>query len=165
VLGTVIRETVGVMSEARKIGLNAEFVGVSAAYSAVIPKLGGAAVEGFSAFYAVGEPYPDDPSPGVRDWVKRYRDRNGDDPEAFAVMGYLIIAWTEIGLREAGRDLTATGFAQAIERAKFPRDLLGLGPLNVELSFSPTRHLGNRAVRQGRITNGRWVAVTDFYTP
>jgi ABC-type branched-subunit amino acid transport system substrate-binding protein len=41
VLGTIVRETVGTMAEARKTGFNPVFVGQSASYTDLIPKLGG----------------------------------------------------------------------------------------------------------------------------
>jgi len=46
VLGTIIRETIGTMAEARKTGFNPVFLGSSAAYSDLIHRLGGKAVEG-----------------------------------------------------------------------------------------------------------------------
>jgi branched-chain amino acid transport system substrate-binding protein len=46
VLGTVIRETIGTIGEARKAAFNPVFVGSSAAYTELIHKLGGKAMDG-----------------------------------------------------------------------------------------------------------------------
>ena len=43
VLGTIIRETIGTIGEARKTGFNPTFLGSSAAYTDLIHKLGGKA--------------------------------------------------------------------------------------------------------------------------
>ena len=47
VMGTIIRETIGVIGTARKLDWNPVFVGTTASYSEIIHKLGGAVVNGF----------------------------------------------------------------------------------------------------------------------
>ncbi|MDR1969081.1 MAG: ABC transporter substrate-binding protein, partial [Burkholderiaceae bacterium] len=59
-MGTVVRETVGVMAEARKTGFNPTFLGSTAAYSDIISKLGGKPVDGLYATMTVVNPYLDD---------------------------------------------------------------------------------------------------------
>jgi branched-chain amino acid transport system substrate-binding protein len=49
VLGTIIRETIGTIGEARKTGFNPTFLGSSAAYTDLIHKLGGKAMDGLYA--------------------------------------------------------------------------------------------------------------------
>ena len=46
VLGTIIRETIGTIGESRKTGFNPVFLGSSAAYTDLIHKLGGKAMDG-----------------------------------------------------------------------------------------------------------------------
>jgi branched-chain amino acid transport system substrate-binding protein len=58
VLGTIIRETVGTMAEARKTGFSPVFVGSSAVYTDLIPKLGGKAMDGLYATMTVAAPVP-----------------------------------------------------------------------------------------------------------
>src|SRR5690606_5002797 len=53
VLGTVIRETIGVIGESRKTGFNPTFLGSSAAYTELIHKLGGKAMDGLYATMTV----------------------------------------------------------------------------------------------------------------
>ena len=33
------------------------------------------------------------------------------------------------------------------------------------MTFSKTKHLGSEAVRIDRVTNGKWVSITDFIEP
>src|SRR4029077_18630261 len=47
VLGTIIRETIGAIGTARKLGWNVEFMGSSASYTFLIHKLGGPSMNGF----------------------------------------------------------------------------------------------------------------------
>ena len=49
VLGTIIRETVGTIATARKLGFNPTFMGSSALYTDLIHKLGGPAMNGINA--------------------------------------------------------------------------------------------------------------------
>ena len=49
VLGTIIRETIGTIGESRKTGFNPIFLGSSAAYTDLIHKLGGKAMDGLYA--------------------------------------------------------------------------------------------------------------------
>jgi branched-chain amino acid transport system substrate-binding protein len=166
VMGTTVRETVGIMAEARKSGLAAELVGAASAYSDTVARLGGATVEGFEAVHGVSQPYADDPSPSVRDWVKRFQARFDVAPDVYGVGGYIIMGWIVAALEKAGPDLTAKGFVDAMERSSFPRDMLGLGAISVDMTFSPTKHLGYAgAMRISRIVNGKWTPVTDLISP
>ena len=53
VLGTIIRETIGTIGTARKMGWNPQFIGSSAAYTDLIHKLGGKAMDGLYAMHQV----------------------------------------------------------------------------------------------------------------
>ena len=66
VLGTIIRETIGAIGESRKTGFNPVFLGSSAAYPDLIPKLGGKAMDGLYATMTVQNPYTDEPSQPIR---------------------------------------------------------------------------------------------------
>ncbi len=56
-MGTIIRETIGTIAEARKTGFNPIFLGTSAAYTDLIHKLGGKAMDGLYATMTVQHPY------------------------------------------------------------------------------------------------------------
>jgi len=63
VLGTIIRETIGTIGTARKLGYNPVFIGSSAAYTDLIHKLGGKAMDGLYATMTVQNPYTDETDP------------------------------------------------------------------------------------------------------
>ena len=76
VMGTIIRETIGVIATGRKLDWNPAFVGTTASYFDIIHKLGGAAVDGFYSACTINYPYADDPKKEVRDLgFERQRQR------------------------------------------------------------------------------------------
>ena len=56
VLGTIIRETIGGIATARKLGFNPTFLGSSASYTDLIHKLGGPAMDGLYATHTAQQP-------------------------------------------------------------------------------------------------------------
>ncbi|HXE50926.1 MAG TPA: ABC transporter substrate-binding protein, partial [Ramlibacter sp.] len=88
VLGTIIRETIGAIGEARKTGYNPTFIGSSAAYTDLIHKLGGKAMDGLYATHTAQHPYLDEASQPIRFWANKYKTKFNEDPTVFSVYGY-----------------------------------------------------------------------------
>lgn len=158
VLGTIIRETVGTMAEAKKTGFNPLFVGSSAVYTDLIPKLGGKLAEGLFATMTSAHPYLDAAEQPVRFWANKYKTRYNEDPTVFSVYGwgamenFLKVAY------KVGPNLTTDNFVKTLEGMTFPRDMFG----TAELTFSPTKHLGNQFSRLSQIQDGRWKVTSDY---
>ncbi len=158
VLGTIIRETVGAMAEARKTGYNPIFVGSSAAYTDIIPKLGGKAVEGLYATMTAQHPYLDAAEQPVRFWANKYKTQFNEDPTVFSAYGYgNMDSFIKIAFKN-GPALTTDSFVKTLDGMTFNRDMFG----TAELSFSPTKHLGNYFSRLSQVTDGRWKVVSDY---
>jgi branched-chain amino acid transport system substrate-binding protein len=160
VMGTIIRETLGTIGTARKMGWNPQFIGTTASYTDLIHKLGGKAVEGFYSMNQVAVPYPDDASKNVRDWAARYKELFKEDPGLFSAYGYVIADLFYQTAKRAGPKLTTDSFVKALESAPFPRDMFG----SPEYKFTATQHLGNQQSRVSQIQNGKWVNITDYLT-
>lgn len=158
-LGTVIRETVGTMAEARKTGFNPAFVGSSAVYTHLVHVLGGKAVEGLYAAQTVDHPYGDEGPAPVLDWITRYKAKFGEDPTAASIISYLSLDWFAKAADKAGANLTTDSFIAAMESLKFPPDMFG-GP---EVHFTRTNRLGANDVRLAQIQNGRWRSVSRYF--
>ncbi|RQO61251.1 ABC transporter substrate-binding protein [Variovorax sp. KBW07] len=157
-MGTVIRETVGTIAEARKTGFNPVFVTSSAAYSDLIHKLGGKNMDGLYAIMTAQHPYLDDASPQVRAWANKYKDRFGDEPNTFAVYGYYgADAFARAALK-AGPDLGTDSFIKAMDSIVIPRDIFGAP----EASFTATKRLGSPYSRLSQIQDGKWKVVSDY---
>lgn len=161
VMGTTLRETIGTLNEAKKVGFAPDFIGTSASYSHLVPKLGGPVTEGFLSSHASSQPYADDASKALRDWFAAYKAKYNEDPGQYAVFGYGAMDWTIKTLEKVGADLTTARFVQALETSTFPRDKLGFDTM----SFSKTKRLGSEAVRISKLVNGRWVPITDYLQP
>lgn len=158
VLGTIIRETIGTIGTARKMGYAPIFLGSSAAYTDIIPKLGGKAMDGFYATMTAQLPYADDPSPAVRRWAAKYRTQFNEDPSTISVFGYSTINVFAEAMRDAGPRPSTSKFIRSMEYTKVPGDMFGSPPLK----FTPTRRLGSDESRLSQIQDGRWKVVIDY---
>ncbi|MDI9335409.1 MAG: ABC transporter substrate-binding protein [Gammaproteobacteria bacterium] len=161
VLGTILRETIGTLSEAKKIGFNPVFLGSNTSYTDLIHKLGGKTVEGFYATMTTQNPYTDDISEPIRLWANKYKTKFNEDPNVISVYGYTIMDIFALATSKVGTDLTTENFIKAMDTLQIPRDIFG-GP---EISFGPTKRLGSDESRISQIKDGKWVAVSNYTKP
>jgi branched-chain amino acid transport system substrate-binding protein len=157
-LGTIIRETIGTIAESRKTGFSPTFMGTSAAYTDLIHKLGGKAMDGLYATMTVANPYLDDASQPVRFWANKYKTKFNEDPTVFSVYGYLIIDTFGKAATKAGPSLTTDSFIKAMDTMTIPPDMFG----SAEQTFSPTKRLGSNASRLSQLQDARWRVVADY---
>jgi branched-chain amino acid transport system substrate-binding protein len=159
VLGTIIRETIGAIGTARKLGYNPTFLGSSASYTDLIHKLGGPAMNGLYATSTVQNPYLDDASPAISFWAKKYKTKFNEDPTVFSVYGYNIVDTFAVAAGKAGANLSTESFIKAMDTMKIPPDIFG----SAEATFSPTKRLGSDASRLSQITDGKWKPVSEYF--
>jgi branched-chain amino acid transport system substrate-binding protein len=161
VLGTIIRETIGAIGEARKTGYNPTFIGSSAAYTDLIHKLGGKAMDGLYATMTVQNPYLDEASQPIRFWANKYKTKFNEDPTVFSVYGYSIIDAFLAAARKAGANLTTDSFVKAMDTMVLPPDMFG----SAEATFGPKKRLGSELSRLSQIQDGKWKVVSDYVRP
>jgi branched-chain amino acid transport system substrate-binding protein len=161
VLGTIIRETIGAIGEARKTGYNPTFIGSSAAYTDLIHKLGGKAMDGLFATMTVQNPYLDEASQPIRFWANKYKTKFNEDPTVFSVYGYTIIDAFVAAARKAGPNLTTESFIKAMDTMVLPPDMFG----SDEAKFGPQKRLGSSLSRLSQIQDGKWKVVSDYVKP
>ena len=151
VLGTIIRETIGTIGESRKTGFNPTFLGSSAAYTDLIHKLGGPAMNGLYATHGRATSVPRrgvaaDPLLGqqVQDQVQRRPDR---------VLRLRLPDRRRLRARraKAGSDLTTDSFIKAMDTMVIPPDMFG----SAEASYGPKKRLGSDASRLSQIQDGK----------
>lgn len=157
-MGTLIRETVGTIAEARKTGFDPVFLGTTGAYTELIHKLGGPAMDGLYATMTSKHPYLDDVSEKISFWANKYKTKFGEDPAVFSTYGYMIVDTFAQAVEKAGPNLTIDAFIATMDNSTFPTDMFGLP----ELSFTETKRLGSNLSRLSQIQNGRWVVVSDY---
>ncbi|MFP5399532.1 MAG: ABC transporter substrate-binding protein [Gammaproteobacteria bacterium] len=161
VLGTIIRETIGGIATARKLGFNPTFLGSSATYTDIIPKLGGKAMDGLYAGMTIQHPYLDDASQPIRFWATKYKTKYNEDPTVFSVYGYNAMDAFIAVASQAGPNLTTDRFIKAIESMRFAPDIFG----SAEATFGPTKRQGSNVSRLSQLQDGRWKLLTDYVKP
>ncbi|HSX92426.1 MAG TPA: ABC transporter substrate-binding protein [Hydrogenophaga sp.] len=158
VLGTIIRETIGGIATAKRLGFNPTFIGSSAAYTDLIHKLGGPAMNGLYATMTVQHPYLDAASQPIRFWANKYQTKFNEEPTVFSVYGYSAIDSFIRAATKAGPNLNTESFIKAMDTMTIPPDIFG----SAEMTFTAQKRLGSNATRMSMLENNRWKVVTEY---
>ena len=158
VLGTIIRETIGTIGTARTLGFSPIFLGSSAAYTDLIHKIGGKAMDGLYATMTVQNPYLDEASQPIRFWANKYKTKFNEDPTVFSVYGYIIVNTFANAANKAGKNLTTDSFIKVMDSLTVEPDIFGAA----RSTFTATKRLGSDASRLSQIQDGKWVAVSGY---
>ncbi|HSV53660.1 MAG TPA: ABC transporter substrate-binding protein [Burkholderiaceae bacterium] len=161
VLGTIIRETIGTIAESRKTGFAPVFLGTAAAYTDLIHKLGGKAMDGLYATMTVQNPYLDEASQPLRFWATKYKTKFNEDPTVLSVYGYMAAELFVQAAQKAGPNLSTDSFVKAADTLSTPSDIFGSPPL----SFTASKRLGSDLSRLSQIQDGKWKVVSDYVKP
>ena len=161
VLGTIIRETIGTIAESRKNGFNPVFFGSVAAYTDLIHKLGGKAMDGMYATMSVQNPYLDEASQPLRFWANKYKTKFNEDPTVFSAYGYTMIDILIQATRKAGPALTTDSFIKSMDSMTVAPDIFGAP----QLTYTAQQRLGSDLSRLSQIQDGKWKVVSDYVKP
>jgi len=156
-LGAVIREPIGVMSEAKKLGWDVTFLGATPVNVLEVPALGKEAVEGLYSISGFEIPYEDTAKGKVKEWLANYKKMFGSDANTQAIIGYNAVQTFAFYVNKAGKDLTGQKLMDALESGAEFRDIFNSPPTK----FSKTNHLATTITQVQQIKNGRWVLVKD----
>lgn len=159
VLATVIRETVGALKEAKKIGWKVDMCGMSPAYTKYVPLL--CMKAGFSAdgFYCTGQTpmvYKDSKLKTVRDWWEKHVEWFGKDPDLPTTAGYAGVHYFAIAAQKVGRDLTREKLIDAMEKFKDEPDTIFGGP---PYTFTSKNHQGAFYASMNIVKENRFVVI------
>jgi branched-chain amino acid transport system substrate-binding protein len=157
VLGTVIRETIGAMTEARKLGWDVTFLGATPTNVLEVPALGKEAVEGLYAASGFEIPYEDTAKGKVHDWLINYKKMFGTDANTQAIIGYNAVTTFAFYADKAGKDLTGQKMLDSLESGEKFLDIFS----SPATKFSKTDHLANTITQVQQVKGGRWVLVKD----
>jgi ABC-type branched-subunit amino acid transport system substrate-binding protein len=157
VLGTIIRETIGAMSEAKKLGWDVTFLGATPTNVLEVPALGKEAVEGMYAAAAFEIPYEDTAKGKVKEWLANYKKMFNTDANTQAIIGYNAITTFAFYAEKAGKDLTGQKMLDSLESSVPFQDIFSSPPS----IFSKTNHLASTVTQVQQIKNGRWVLVKE----
>jgi branched-chain amino acid transport system substrate-binding protein len=157
VLGTIIRETIGAMGEAKKLGWDVTFLGATPTNVLEVPALGKEIVEGMYAAAAFEIPYEDTAKGKVKDWLANYKKMFGTDANTQAIIGYNAITTFAFYAEKAGKGLTGQKMLDSLESGAPFQDIFASPPS----IFSKTNHLASTVTQVQQIKNGRWVLVKE----
>ena len=159
VAATVVRETVGVMSEVKKLAWNdVKVLTVIPGRSTIVALLGKNAVEGLYGIGGWKLNYADSAPPEAKKVMDAYKKKFNVDPDENALNAYSYTDWFIKGLAAAGRNLSADGFVKAIS-AISQEDFTTYG----KMSFTGN-HAGPEMVEIDQVKGGRWVSLTQPMT-
>jgi branched-chain amino acid transport system substrate-binding protein len=156
VLGSIVRDTIMIVSAAKKMGWGVDMLGQTASYDTAVAEAPGGVGEGFYAMTASLYAYPDDPRPELQDLHRRYRAAYGIDMNYIGQAGYSAAQIAVDALQRAGRDLTVDSLVASMEGMNDFVDLFGS-----HYSFGPNQHHGSTKAFLTVVRNGRWVPVVD----
>jgi branched-chain amino acid transport system substrate-binding protein len=157
-LGTTLREAVGAVAEARKIGFNPDFLASAASYSQQVPALGGKTMDGLYASTFIQLPYADDPNAAVRDYHAAYKKRFNEEPGLYSMYSnYTLDVFAKIA-NKAGKNLNTETFSAALNATKLDPDGMG----NPGFSVTKDDRLAIRKIRVVQIVDGKWRSVSDL---
>jgi branched-chain amino acid transport system substrate-binding protein len=157
VLGTIIRETIGAMGEAKKLGWTVDFLGATPTNVLEVPALGKETVEGLYSAAGFEVPYEDTAQGRVKQWLADYKKAFAIDANTQAIVGYNAIETFAFYANLAGRDLTGEKFLAALESGKEYNDIFHSPPVK----FSPTNHLSATVFQVQQVQNGRWKIISQ----
>jgi branched-chain amino acid transport system substrate-binding protein len=149
------------VGEARQPRFNPTFLGSSAAYTDLIHKLGGKAMDGIYATHTAQHPYLDEASQPMRFWANKYKTKFNEDPTVFSVYGYTIIDAFIKAAQKAGPNLTTDSFVKAMDTMTFEADMFGAP----KSTYTATKRLGNDLSRLSQIVDGKWKVMSDYVAP
>ncbi|UPJ79889.1 ABC transporter substrate-binding protein [Bradyrhizobium sp. 183] len=157
VLGAVLREPIGAMTEAKKLGWEVTFLGATPTNVMEVPMLGKEAVEGLYAASGFEIPYEDTAKGKVKDWLVNYKKMFSTDANTQAIIGYNAVMTFAFYANKAGKDLTGQKMLDALESGDKFLDIFNSPPTK----FSKTDHLANTITQVQQVKGGRWVLVKD----
>lgn len=158
VIGAIIREPIGIMAEAKKIGWdNVAFLGATPVNVLEVPALGKEIVEGLFAAGGFEIPYPDTAKGKVKEWVDNYTKKFNSPANSQAIIGYNAIMTFAHYANVAGKDLTGQKMLDALESGNVFQDIFGSPPTK----FSKTDHLASTITSVQQVQKGRWVVVKE----
>jgi branched-chain amino acid transport system substrate-binding protein len=155
VLGTIVRDSVQIISAVRKTGWNVDMLGQAVSYDEVVAQVPGGTTEGFYSMTPMLFAAETSEAPEVRAFVEAYRKAYGKDPNFATQIGYTGAMVTVQALKNAGTDLTVDSFVSGLEAIKDYHDIFG----SPAISFSPTKHQGSNQSFLCLVKGGRWMVV------
>lgn len=154
-IATIIRETVGIMAEVKKIGWNdVKVMTTFAGRTQLGIALGKGALDGLYGVAAWKTFDPANPSPEFKTWSDKFKAKFNLAPDENAAVAYAYADWFVKGVEAAGRDLTPEKAVAALQKITYDNVVF----------FSPKTFVDGQAepqtIRIEQVRNNAWVPVS-----
>lgn len=163
ILASIIRSTVGALSEAHKLGWDVDFCGVSGTYTPQVPELLNKAGIPSEGYYATGYfPYMslDHSNPKARKFFNEHTKKFGVKPDQYTCMGWLAMDIFVEAAQRAGRELTREKLVDALETFRNREDGVFDGS---PVTYTPTSHKGMESAMIMMLKqDGSWQKIKDY---
>jgi len=154
-LGSVVRESVGILTVAAKSDYKPIWVAFSPTYVPDVVDLGKELAEGI---YGVGQLeifYEDTATGKVKQYIDDYKKLFGVAPNLQTTAGYNgMMAFAHFA-KQCGKGLTTDCLIDKMETGEAFQDIFGQAPVK----FSKTNHLGSEELLIAQVQNGRWKPI------
>jgi branched-chain amino acid transport system substrate-binding protein len=157
VLGTIVRDSVQIISAINKTGWKVDILGQAASYDAAVAEVPGGGSEGFYSMTPMLFVDPAHATGPAAAFVADYRKTFGKDPNFAAQIGYTGASLVVKAIANAGKTLTTETFVAGLESIKDYHDPFG----SPAISFSPTRHQGSNESFLCVVKDGKWVPADE----
>jgi branched-chain amino acid transport system substrate-binding protein len=157
VMGAVIREPIGLISESKKLGFEPLWLGSTPVNVIELHMLGKDIVENVYSAGGFEIPYPDTAKGKVKEWVDSYTKTFSAPANSQAIIGYNAVMTFAHYAKLAGKELTGQKLLDALESGDVFQDIFASPPTK----FSKTSHLASTITSVQQVQKGRWVVVKD----
>ena len=157
VIATITRETVGIMSEVKKLGWNnVSVLTGSPGRTGIVLQLGKDNVQGL---YGVGSWKAGTDAPEAAAWKASFTKRfNNMEPDENALLAYVYADWLFKAVAAAGRDLNAEKVARTLQSMEYTDNGL--------IFYKPVRfkanHITPEPVQVDQAQGAKWVPAGDL---
>jgi branched-chain amino acid transport system substrate-binding protein len=158
----IIQETWGatatILKDAKKLGIDTQFIGLNWAPGEGLLPIAGDAAEGFIGVVTHAFPYED--LEGLNE-IKEYLDSKGEkleEKDQKFVQGWVAAKILVEGIKVAEEPTTGEGIRAGLEKLSD----LDLGGLAAPVTFSADSHAGTNQIRLAEVKNGRFEVFTDY---
>ena len=155
VIATITRETIGIMSEVKKLGwTNVKVLTGNPGRTGIVLQLGKENVEGlygvgtWKLFTATNGP------DSVKKWFADYKKKFTNEPDENALLAYAYTDMFVKGVQAAGKDLTADKVVKALQTTTFEH------PIFYDKQTFKGNHFDPEYVEIDQIKGGAWVSLT-----
>ncbi len=159
-LGSVVRESVAILTAAKKSDYNPIWVAFSPTY---VPDLHDLGKDVADNVYGVGQLeifYEDTATGKIKDFVEAYKKMFGVAPNLQVTSGYNGMMTFAHYAKQCGKDLTTDCLINKMETGEPFQDIFGQAPVK----FTKTNHLGAEELLVAQVQNGRWKAIATKQT-